>query len=504
MSRIKNVIKNAKVGLFFMVITFALGMVSRKIFLDQLGPDFIGLTTTLLGIIGFLSLAEMGLSVAVSSTLYKPLAEKDYQQVCNTIDFLGKAYKGIGLSVIVLGLLVAIFLPYFFPNQGVDLKVVYYAYTIFITSVVIEYIFNYKQIILSADQKNYVITYCRDSLNIIKVLLQILVIKLGFGEYAWLIIGVMTSSVSILLINRYVNKNYQWLKSTGKTFRQLYDDSSEIVIKTKQLIIHKFSHFIFGSSDSLLIYKFTSLSSVTLIGNYQLIGNLLPMLVISLRGGLTASVGNYIRDKKSKDEVIELFNIIWVFHWFTSLLLSLCFYYLIDSFIFLWLGANYEIGNNIVIMITANIFLIMARGAIDTFIGAYGLFHDIKAPFFEVIINVSISIILGMYLGPTGVLIGTFTSVFVIIFLWKPYMIYKLRFNLPYYDYLLLIFKLIVPLIIIFLVMQQIDIDIDYVDGWVGWIRIALEIFMISIVLSLIYCVFNFKYCKKILLKIKG
>lgn len=94
MSRIKNVIKNAKVGLFFMVITFALGMVSRKIFLDQLGPDFIGLTTTLLGIIGFLSLAEMGLSVAVSSTLYKPLAEKDYQQVCNTIDFLGKSIQG--------------------------------------------------------------------------------------------------------------------------------------------------------------------------------------------------------------------------------------------------------------------------------------------------------------------------------------------------------------------------------------------------------------------------
>lgn len=133
-----------------MVITFALGMVSRKLFLDELGPEFIGLTTTLLGIIGFLSLAEMGLSVAVSSTLYKPLAEKDYKTVNTTIDFLGKAYKLIGLSMVVLGAIVALFIPYFFPEQEIDLSVIYFAYVVFILSVVLEYVFNYRQIILSA------------------------------------------------------------------------------------------------------------------------------------------------------------------------------------------------------------------------------------------------------------------------------------------------------------------------------------------------------------------
>ncbi|MFA0322750.1 hypothetical protein AB4561_23250, partial [Vibrio sp. 10N.222.55.A3] len=186
MSRISNVIKNAKVGLFFMVITFALGMASRKLFLDELGPEFIGLTTTLLGIIGFLSLAEMGLSVAVSSTLYKPLAEKDYKTVNTTIDFLGKAYKLIGLSMVVLGSIVALFIPYFFPEQEIDLSVIYFAYVVFILSVVLEYVFNYRQIILSADQKSYVITCWRDGLNITKIILQIGALYVGLGEFAWL------------------------------------------------------------------------------------------------------------------------------------------------------------------------------------------------------------------------------------------------------------------------------------------------------------------------------
>ncbi|MCD9494946.1 hypothetical protein [Photobacterium carnosum] len=489
MSRIKNVIKNAKVGLFFMVITFALGMVSRKIFLDQLGPDFIGLTTTLLGIIGFLSLAEMGLSVAVSSTLYKPLAEKDYQQVCNTIDFLGKAYKGIGLSVIVLGLLVAIFLPYFFPDQGIDLKVVYYAYTIFIISVVIEYVFNYKQIILSADQKSYVITYCRDSLNIIKVLLQILVIKLGFGEYAWLIIGVMTSSVSILLINRYVNKNYQWLKSTGKTFRQLYDESYELVVKTKQLMIHKLAHFVFSSSDSLLIYKFTSLSTVTLIGNYQLIAGILPIFTSTLRSGLASSVGNFIHDKKRN--IVELFESIWFFSWVLSIFFGFCFYNLINPFIFLWLGGSYQIDNMIVIMITANILLLMSRGVIDIFINAYGLFHDVKAPIIEVIINIIVSVLLGVKYGAVGVLSGTFFSLFIIIFLWKPYLLYTLKFNVSYKVYLFVLFKVCISIVIFVFVCFH--VDIIFAKDWLEFFKSIFFVFLLSFLVVISYVFLNVK-----------
>lgn len=495
MSRIKNVIKNAKVGLFFMVITFALGMVSRKIFLEQLGPDFIGLTTTLLGIIGFLSLAEMGLSVAVSSTLYKPLAEKDYETINNTIDFLGKAYKGIGFSVIILGLIVAVFLPHFFPNQGVDLKVVYYAYSIFIISVVIEYIFNYKQIILSADQKNYVITYCRDSLNIIKVLLQIFVIKLGFGEYAWLVIGLITSAISIVLINRYVNKNYSWLKSTGKSFKELYKESSEIVIKTRQLMVHKISTFVFHSSDSILIYKFTSLSTVAFISNYQVLTSVLITLASTLKSGLTAGIGSFVVSN-SQSENYNLFKMLWLLHMLMSTFLVLMFYNISDSFITLWLGSQYIISHDILILLSMNLFLLLFRGVIDSFIYAYGIFFDTKAPIIEVIINIIISCLFGYLYGAVGVLFGTFISEFIIVYLWKPYLIYTKGFDIKYNAYCKDLVFTLIPIILVFTINYQCKINVNSIGGIIDWGLYAVKNVYLVLSLLFIIVIFNFNMLK--------
>ena len=46
-SRTKKSLKNAQVNLIFYFITLALSFFSRKIFLDYLGAEFIGLTGTL-------------------------------------------------------------------------------------------------------------------------------------------------------------------------------------------------------------------------------------------------------------------------------------------------------------------------------------------------------------------------------------------------------------------------------------------------------------------------
>lgn len=46
-SRVKKSLLNARVNLIFYFLTLILSFFSRKIFLDCLGADFVGLTTTL-------------------------------------------------------------------------------------------------------------------------------------------------------------------------------------------------------------------------------------------------------------------------------------------------------------------------------------------------------------------------------------------------------------------------------------------------------------------------
>ena len=79
--RVQKSLINAKVNLLFYFLSLFFSFYSRKIFLDCLGVDFIGLTGTLGNILGYLNLAELGIGGAVSIFLYKPLLQKDRRSI---------------------------------------------------------------------------------------------------------------------------------------------------------------------------------------------------------------------------------------------------------------------------------------------------------------------------------------------------------------------------------------------------------------------------------------
>ena len=66
---------NVKVGMLFYVLSLILAFFSRKVFLDCLGAEFIGLTGMLMNIMSFLSVAELGIGTSIVYFLYKPLQE---------------------------------------------------------------------------------------------------------------------------------------------------------------------------------------------------------------------------------------------------------------------------------------------------------------------------------------------------------------------------------------------------------------------------------------------
>lgn len=70
-SRIKKTLLNARVNFIYYFITLILSFFSRKVFLDCLGADFVGLTGTLQNLLGFLNLAELGVGSAIGYLLYK-------------------------------------------------------------------------------------------------------------------------------------------------------------------------------------------------------------------------------------------------------------------------------------------------------------------------------------------------------------------------------------------------------------------------------------------------
>ena len=59
-SRVHKSLLNARVNLIFYFLGLLLSFFSRKIFLDILGADFMGLAGTMINLLNFLNLAELG------------------------------------------------------------------------------------------------------------------------------------------------------------------------------------------------------------------------------------------------------------------------------------------------------------------------------------------------------------------------------------------------------------------------------------------------------------
>ena len=130
-SRLKKSYQNARVNVFFYLVTLFISFFSRKIFLEKLGADFVGLTGTMQNLLGFLNLAELGIGASIGYVLYKPIFDGNRDKIKEIISVLGYLYRNVGLLILGAGLLLACFLPYIFAGAGIHFGVIYFAYFAF-------------------------------------------------------------------------------------------------------------------------------------------------------------------------------------------------------------------------------------------------------------------------------------------------------------------------------------------------------------------------------------
>ena len=171
-SRVKKSFLNARTNLIFYALVLGVTFISRRAFLEILGKDFVGLTTTLSNMLGLMNLAEMGVGAAIGYMLYKPLFERDTAKINQIISVFGYIYNRIGLAVLGIAVIVSCFLPLIFSRTSIPMGVIFFAYYSFLGSSLLSYFANYRQLLLGADQKQYVVTTYIQSANILRLLIQ--------------------------------------------------------------------------------------------------------------------------------------------------------------------------------------------------------------------------------------------------------------------------------------------------------------------------------------------
>lgn len=423
--RTKKSMRNSVVALAIQFAAMLVGFFSRKIFIDYLGTEVLGLNTTATSILNGLNLLELGIWSAISVTLYKPLYEKDDQAVKEIIALQGWLYKIVASIVILGSLVVMAFFPQIFSKSSLPLWYPYATFGVLLYSSVLTYFVNYKRNALYADQQNYKVLLCSRLIALVKLICQALTVRFFTHGYIWwVVLEAVFATLAAVITQMVVYRSFPYLREKVDNPAALRFKYPQVLQKIKYLSFHKLGSFAISQIGPIIIYGYATLTLVAYYGNYMVLtANLLAVLT-ALYAGMEAGIGNMVAEG-DRSLTMRVFGELFSSRILVTSICSLCLWILADPFISVWLGAQYVLPASTRLMIVLGFFMAGSRTIAQSFVDAHGAFQDIWAPVAEVVLNVGLSILGSRFWGLDGILGGALLAQIALGFFWKPYFLFR-------------------------------------------------------------------------------
>ncbi|MDK0690990.1 O-unit flippase [Clostridium perfringens] len=479
--RTKKALINSSINIVTYLILFIPNLILRKVFLNTLGNEMLGLNSFYSNIIGWLSIAELGVGSAIIFSLYKPFAENNRRKINMYIRFYGKFYRTIGFIILGLGIIISPFLNFFIENK-VDIEIITVGFLIFLLNSFISYMFSNRLCILNVAQESYKLTLGTTISQLIIFLLQYILLKNHPSFILYITIQLIVNLIYYIIINIYISRKYPWLNKDKEDLD--YNTKMGLFKNIWALFMHKIGGVVVNSTDNIVISKFVGLGILANYANYNTVIAALQKVILLGLNGITASVGNMLNssDKKKAYDIHK--KIFFLNFWIVSFVV-ISLYNTLNQFVGLWVGKQYLLDSLTFIVILINLYFVTMRGSVEQFQNGSGNFYqDRYAPLVEAFINLAVSIFLVKKIGIAGVFIGTLVSNFTVIFWTKPYIVYKYVFHKPISGYFAMYFKYLVIGIVPLILTNWLTGSVKY--------NLSIKSFVINCLINII--VINFTY----------
>ncbi|MFV0241635.1 MAG: oligosaccharide flippase family protein [Lacrimispora sphenoides] len=423
MNRTHNAIRNLFWGLLQKIVTLLLPFFARTVLIKALGVEYLGISSLFTSILGLLSLAELGISNAIISTMYKPIAENDTETICALMAFYRKAYYVIGIIISVVGITIMPFLDRLISgNVPSDINI-YTLYLIYLANTTISYfLFAYKNCLFVAHQRNDMNSKVQTVCMLFQNVLQIILV-LCFRNYYCYAIVIPIFSVSInLIIARFVKKAYPQYVSRGILSKEIKHDVKQ---RVTGLMLGKISSTIRSSIDSLFISAFFGLKLVAMYSNYFYIVTAVAGIIQILETALVAGVGNSIAvdsvEKNHHDFVRFTFMLQWIVGW-----CAICILCLEQPFMRIWVGEEYMFKDAMVVLCALYLFVSCICLIRSIYTQALGMWWALRyLSLIDIFINLFLNYALGKTYGVYGILAATIIDIMFVSLPWTTYFLFR-------------------------------------------------------------------------------
>ena len=397
--------KNTVASLIAQITTLICGFILPRLFLQHYGSEVNGLVNSISQFLSVIAFLELGVGAVVQSSLYKPLAEKDNQQISKVMVSANKFFQRLACILLVYVISLMIIYP-FIANQNFGF--IYTATLIAAISIssFAQYYFGIvNSLLLNADQRGY-IQYNAQTVTIIlnTIVCAIMISMDGTIQIVKLVTSLIYLARPIIL-QIYVNNHYtiNWkIKYTQEPIKQKWNGVAQHVASV-----------VLDGTDTIVLTVFSTLSNVSIYSVYFLVVKGVKTLFLSVTNGIQALIGELLA-KQELDQLKSFFGWIeWLIHTGTTYVFS-CTAALIVPFIQVYtLGirdANY-IQPTFAILLTLANAMHCLRLPYNIMVLAAGHYKQTQRNYIvAAILNIAVSVLTVKIWGLIGVTIGTLVA----------------------------------------------------------------------------------------------
>ncbi len=424
----KKGLLNIGISIFSKILILVFTLVTRRLIISCVGNEINGINSLYTSIIGFLSVAELGVGTAIAFSMYAPIVNGDSAKVGALYRLYKKLYYIVALVMLVGGFCVMPFLPSLakgYENADVNL---YITFALALFGIVATYLYSAKSSLINAHKNNYITSIIHSVGIVIQSVMQIVVLKVWRSFELYLIATIVGALVQWLITHIVTVKLHRDILNVEK--KSLDDDSkTEVIKKIKAMFMHKIGNALVNTVDSVIISAFVGVIILGKYSNYTIIATSLISIISLVFTPLTSIIGHmFVSESAEKmKKSYELFHLV---NYLVAFLFFGGYYAIIDDLIALMFGAELELASVVVKCVTINYFLQFLRKATLMFRDASGAFYNDRwKPLVEGVVNLVLSILFVMVMpddyNVAGVIIATIITSLLICHTVEPYILYK-------------------------------------------------------------------------------
>ena len=426
-NKLNNTVRSSLYGMIFKILNIIGAFTVKTLLINVLGMEFVGIDGLFGSVLKLLNMADMGFSTAVVYKLYKPISENDDSTVRAILLYYRKIYRVVGMIVLLLGLICLPFLRFFVSGDIPDGMNLYLLFLIYLANSAFSYwVFSYKTAVLTATQRNDLLSKVYSAAYILRYALQIIFLLLFKNYYVFCFVIPLTTILSNVGIALVSKKHFPQYFCEGIIAEK---DKKDIKTKISSLMYNKLGVALINGSDNIIISAFLGLTILGIYDSYFYIFSMLHSVFDIVHQAITGGIGNSVVTEDSEKNFLLFSRLSFVNYWVVTVA-SIALFVLYSPFMKIWIGPDNLFDDLFSCIMAIYFFIYMIRFITLIFKNALGMWREDRfRAFVEAGLNLTLNIIAVRFIGIYGITLSTIIAMIVVSVPWETIVLFKNYFK---------------------------------------------------------------------------